>query len=417
MRLNLVAAAYALWLLSTEALFYFSYAGGGEVTALQVSIALGIIPVAMQFLLLGVSPFGLVAPVRMALYFFLIVLASYWGNAHWTSVLWLSSLVVVVGVAILVAGSPDERLIRNIAVFFSIPAALFLLYCSATGEHVWGRLEAHGITPDWWGLMGAGLAMAGLAHRSRVLMVLCISIGIYITYDASARSNMLSILCGLLAVGSLELRALRGSRLVMTVATCAAVVVVWMVFSSTIDTALSKLVDDVMQVNNPTRGLGTGLTGRTTIWNEAFRIWLKWPVFGVGFHQLGMLMPGNIEAHQVYLAILAETGIAGLIWYTCFLGASLYGALHIDDPRTRNVAVGTIVAYAAIGFFDARGFSSGNPTSLYFEMCCFFALRCASIHRVARSKSSGLPEQSKSSLSDEAGRGFVLGSFSRVSRD
>ena len=145
MRLNIVAAAYALWLFATEFFFYFFYTGGDDLTSPKISVALGLVPAAMQLLLLGFNPYGLVAPVRSVLCFLLIVLIGYFGDAQPTSPIWLASLVFVFGIAILVASSPDERLIRSIAVLFTIPAVLFLLYVAATGEHVWGRLRAHDI--------------------------------------------------------------------------------------------------------------------------------------------------------------------------------------------------------------------------------------------------------------------------------
>jgi O-antigen ligase len=398
MRIKVVAVAYALWLLATEFLFYFYYSAGGgdDITVLKIAVLFGVVPAAMQLLLLGINPYGMVTPVRVALCFLLIALVSYLGNAYWTSLMWLASLAFVFAVTILVASSRDERLIRSIAVFYSIPAAFFLLYVSVTGAYVWGRLEAHGITADWWGLMGASLAMAGLSHRSRLLAALCIGVGLYITYVASARSDMLAILVGLLAVGMLELRALRGSRLVMAIAMSLAALVFFMLFSSTITDTVTEAVVSTMKLNDPSRGLGTGLTGRTTVWADVFQIWLRSPWFGVGFHQEMMLTSGA-PAHMIYLAMLASTGIFGFIWYISFLGAALLAAVAIIERQTRNVVVGTIVAYVAIGFFDSHGLGSANPLGLYTEMCCFFALRHASLQRALRGMSGAIRLQPDSS--------------------
>jgi O-antigen ligase len=381
MRLKLVAVTYALWFVATEFLFY---AVGEEQSTLAIGVLLGLIPAAMQLLILGFNSYGAAGPLRMVLCFLLIVLLSYLGNAYWTSLIWLAALVFVFLIAILVASSPDERLIRNIAIYYSIPTALLLLYVSATGKHDWGRLEANGIQPNWFGLISVGLAMAGLAHQSRLLRALCIGVGLYVAYDASSRESLLSILCGLLAVGALELRALPGRRLVLALVMSAALLVLAIVLRRTLAGDITTTVVSVMHLNDPYRGLGTGFTGRTTIWREAIQVWLKSPWFGVGFHQHYLFMPYQSEAHEVYLAMLADTGIFGLIWYVSFLVASLYAAARISEPRLRNAAIGMISAYAVAGFFDARGLGSGNPTSLYFEMCCVFALRHASIQRALR---------------------------------
>jgi len=389
MRRNLVAGSYGLWLFATEVLFYFYYTGSdsSDQVTLEISVLLGLIPAAVQLLLLGFNPLGAVASVRWALTFLLIVLASFlasvfWsGNEYTAGLVWVASLVFIFFISILVAGSPDERLIRSIAVFYSVPAALFLLYVTATGEYVWGRLQAHGITADWWGFMGAGLAMAALAHRSRWLTALCIGAGFCVAYAASARSGMVAILAGLLAVGFLELRLLRGSRLVTVLAISLAGLVLLTLFSSTVTDAVTKAIVQTMLLNDPGRGLDSGLTGRTEIWGQAIQIWLSSPVLGVGFHQSSTLISGNYSAHNVYLAAL-DTGILGLAWYLAFLCASLLASLSINERHTRNAAVGTIVGYIVMGFFDARGLNSGNPFSLYFEMCAFFALRHASLQRL-----------------------------------
>jgi O-antigen ligase len=386
MRRNLVAGVYAFWLLATEILFYlFSAESGDDPTVLKVAVLLGVLPAAVQILLLGFKRYGLIAPVRLVLVFLLIVAVGYLGNAYQNSLTWFASLVFIFIVSILVAGSPDERLIRSIGVFYSIPAVVFLLYVAFTGEHLWGRLRANGVESDWWGLVGAGLAMSGFAHRSRLLATLCVGVGFYIAYDANARSDMLSIIAGLSAVGLLGIPRLRGSRLVAAFAVLLVLLVLSTLFLSPIIDTVTNVVLETMRLDDPGRGIGTGVTGRTTAWADTFQIWLQSPLFGVGFHQHTMLTPYEAPAHMIYLAMLADTGIFGLIWYTVFLGVSLLAALDISDPRSRNVVVGTIVAYVGIGFFDTHGLGSANPVSLYFEMCCFFALRQSSIQRVAGS--------------------------------
>lgn len=394
MRLKLVALGYALWLFATEVLFYLFSKGGGngdDPTVLKVAVLLGIVPSCMQIALLGINPYGLVRPVRMAMCFLLIVAIGYLGNAQPASLTWFASLIFVFSVAILVASCPDERLLRTIGVFYSVPAMAFLLYVAATGEHSWGRLRANGVESDWWGLVGAGLAMTGFAHRSRWLAGMCVGVGFYIAYDANARSDMLAIVAGLLAVSLPSVLELRGSRLVTALGTLVAVLIVLLLFSSPIVDTVTSAVSNTLRIDDPTRGVDTGLTGRTTYWAEAGDIWLKHPLFGVGFHQHTMYTSYETPAHMIYLAMLADTGIFGFMWYVSLLGWSLVGALSIGDTRSRNVALGTIISYVGIGFFDTHGLGSANPVSLYFEMCCFYALTHASLRRVAGSAPQAIP--------------------------
>lgn len=384
MRLSVVAGVYALWLVATEILFY-SLVNSGRIdeTSLAIGVLLGLVPAATQLLLLGVNPFGLNTPVRMALVFVLIVLLSYFGQASWNSFIYLLLVLFVFGVTLLVAGSPDPRLLRSIAVLYSLPAAGFLIYVSITGERFLGRLVAHDIQPNWWGLMGLALAMAGFAHRSRLLMAACLAVGLFIAYDASSRSSMLAIGVATVAIGLVQLRAFRGQHIVAGLAVVVSGLVLWMMYSTAISNTISGVLVDAFRIDDPFRGTGSGFTGRENVWAEVIRIWLTSPLFGVGYHQHQIFTTDHAEAHQAYLAALADTGVLGFFWYLAFLLSSLYAALRLEDMRTRNFAVASIISYAVIGLFEAHGISGGNPSSLFFQMCCFFALAQASLRRAA----------------------------------
>jgi len=124
MRLYTTAAAYALWLLAIEVIFYLAH--GDNLGALEFAVGLGVVPAGLQILLLGLNPLGLAAPVQAALWFVLIVLVGYLTNVESNSIIYLIELLLVFGIAILVAGSPDRRLIRTIGVLYAVPAALLL---------------------------------------------------------------------------------------------------------------------------------------------------------------------------------------------------------------------------------------------------------------------------------------------------
>jgi O-antigen ligase len=62
------------------------------------------------------------------------------------------------------------------------------------------------------------------------------------------------------------------------------------------------------------RGVGSGFTGRTDAWQEAYQFFEDNPFFGVGFRVHGQYMSGVIKsAHNGYLSMLADAGLAGLI--------------------------------------------------------------------------------------------------------
>lgn len=387
MKLLIVAAAYALWLLAIEVIFFLIE--GNDITALEGAVILGIFPAGLQFFLLGINPYGLAAPVKVALCFVLVVLLSYLGHADSNSFTPLIELIFNFTIAIMVAGSPDTRLLRKIAVLYSVPAAVFLIYADMTGERVWGRLFAGTIQANWWGLMAVVLAVTGFAHKSRLVTAFCIATALYVAYDASSRSSMVAIVGATLALGLARLPNLRVRHLVVAAVGLIGVITVWVLFNPVIEHTLPAALNEVMKFDDPNRGVSTGFTGRSDLWAAAIDAWLRSPLVGVGFHQHQWYTPGYIGAHEAYLAVLADTGILGLLWYLFFIVASLWGSLGIRDGATRSVVLVTIVAYALVGLFEARAINGGNPFSIFFQMCCFFSLAQASLRRAVKSLPHG----------------------------
>jgi O-antigen ligase len=120
------------------------------------------------------------------------------------------------------------------------------------------------------------------------------------------------------------------------------------------------------------------------MWAAAADIWLRSPIFGIGFRQHERFMPDHGPAHNSYLAMLADTGIVGLTVYLVLLIGSLVAALRMEDQRTRRFVVGIIVAYIVSGFFDRRTIDPANPYSVFFVMCCSLALVERSLRKVAQ---------------------------------
>lgn len=74
------------------------------------------------------------------------------------------------------------------------------------------------------------------------------------------------------------------------------------------------------------------LNSRTSIWTGSFNEWEKAPIIGSGLGGLGVVLSKehvNYKwAHNVYIHLLAETGLIGLILYLLILGSLLYYLLH-----------------------------------------------------------------------------------------
>ena len=74
------------------------------------------------------------------------------------------------------------------------------------------------------------------------------------------------------------------------------------------------LINDVMLLNDPHRGIGSGFTGRFEFWKHAIDSFWDNPVIGVGFRSTTHGGGGDYGAvHSGYLKLLIETGLVGTI--------------------------------------------------------------------------------------------------------
>lgn len=127
-------------------------------------------------------------------------------------------------------------------------------------------------------------------------------------------------------------------------------------------------LSDVFQVNNQYRGVSSGFSGRTDIWQTYFQLWMSHPLLGIGPGR--NLIFGGIEyyAHNQVLEILAETGVIGFV---CFYLLMIWGAASAFRTPLQEFTLYTVASYLVYGIFEGRGFNVGNPLSaLYFFSIC-----------------------------------------------
>jgi len=398
MRLYSVAAAYAVWILGIFVVFYLVHAKNEN--ALELAVICGAIPAVCQIFLLGVDWRGLVAPMKIWLALLLVILLSYVvtamdprtapsGNegltipAAWTPIVYTLNTVLIMGIGTLVAGCPDRRLLRSVASLYCVLGTPFLVYIDLTGEMLWGRLVAGDLQSNNWGLMGLTVCVAAFARKLGPLAVAGFMAGAATILQASSREHLLALAIVLLVLAALQLQAMNRSGLVVVLAgSCVTLIMAALLLDPYILDAIHYVNQDVLLLNSPNRGVDSGFTGRTAIWAETFDLWLKWPLLGVGFRQHEQFLAG-LPAHNAYLAMLADTGVLGLIVYLVLLISSLIASWGIKDQRTRRFVVTAIVGYIIIGFFDRRTINAGNPYGVFFLMCCSVALVDQSLRKAA----------------------------------
>jgi len=71
--------------------------------------------------------------------------------------------------------------------------------------------------------------------------------------------------------------------------------------------------EDVMKLNDPARGLGTGLTGRVESWRHGLEQFWERPLLGHGFRAQISGEGEGLAAHGGYVTLLIEAGIFGTL--------------------------------------------------------------------------------------------------------
>jgi O-antigen ligase len=397
-RFRIVTIAYAVWLFGVWGAFYLGH--GKDVNLLQVAVMGGAIPALCQIFLLGVDGRGLMAPTKIWLAYILVILLSYVVNvmnpltapsgndgsiipAAWTPIVYTLNAAFIMGVSTLVAGCPDRRLLRSVAAFYCVVATPFLVYVDLTGKFLWGRLYANNLQPNNWGLMGLTVCVAALARKRGPVAIVSFAVGLETILLASSREHLLALAIVLLVWAALSFPTMKGSRLLLVMGgSCAALIAAALLLDPYILQAIKYVESDILLFNSPDRGLGSGFTGRAGVWKETVDLWLRSPLLGFGYRQHERFLSGT-PAHNSFLAVLADTGVLGLIVYLVLMIGSLIASWKIEEPRTRRFVVGIIVSYIIVGFFDRRTIDAGNPFSLFYLMCCSVALTDHSLRKVS----------------------------------
>lgn len=120
---------------------------------------------------------------------------------------------------------------------------------------------------------------------------------------------------------------------------------------------------------------------RVAIWGGAFTVFARAPVLGIGFGNLRALMGGLLnlpdgwtgDAHNLYLELLAETGIIGFLAFALLAGVAMRGALKryrcLQDEFGRIMGFAIFAALAGVlshGAVDYLFHTTPQVAALFF---------------------------------------------------
>jgi O-antigen ligase len=125
---------------------------------------------------------------------------------------------------------------------------------------------------------------------------------------------------------------------------------------------------------------------RGWIWRDSIRVFEEHPLLGVGMGAFETAFPmyshsdGSLlvsQAHNDYLQVLTDCGIAGgimAIWFVGAIGSAVYRGLRSRDPFTRALALGSGAAVFGMLVHSIFDFNLQLPsTALLFLLICAIA--------------------------------------------
>ncbi len=268
-----------------------------------------------------------------------------------------------------------------------------------------GRLGYGGFHPNTLGFVFATFVPAqiwvGTSSRYRLIRIasfVSASISVSVIVLASSRGSLLGLAtaaCTVVVIMVAEAvahrRPLRASRILIAV--CLIAVCGLYILSLAGGRAF---VDSVLDLDNPYRGFGSGLTGRTDAWAMAVPELQSWWFSGAGYRTSADLVGAPID--NGYLTVWLEQGVVPTtVIVTAYITVLLAAVRQFwRNPTTSHgIAVSAFMIVMLVNNIFARYlFGIGNPGSLFALL--FFVAGGRWLERDSRTDVCGSPGRSRS---------------------
>jgi O-antigen ligase len=243
-------------------------------------------------------------------------------------------------------------------------------------ERIVGRLTFGLAQPNTLAIVSFGALACCLAISNVILRCALVAINLIVIIETQGRGSLLAAaitLATYLALtrsyGSKRTRLWVFVQVAGVVCALAALVIYWREIVDTVSALL--FLDDRY------RGVGSGFTGRTDAWQEAYQLFSDNPIFGIGFRVHGNYMSGPIKsAHNGYLSMLADAGIAGLATALLLLAVCSWRVLKMarSGDRTAIVGLSFVLGYLFVAIFERLLINFGSATSTLMWVFLFMPI-------------------------------------------
>ncbi|HEV2548576.1 MAG TPA: O-antigen ligase family protein [Stellaceae bacterium] len=321
--------------------FMADYEVGQELCFLGLSV-----PVLLQVMFRLVSPSIAARTFRTALPYLIALSVSFVGNVGDASSDPVRDTVILLNTAYglflasILASWRDGELwadIMRCTAIIALPAFLYVAIAHRSDES-WGRWMPYDLQPNWWGMMALGLAWSSLAWKNQFVRSIGLAMAIYYLYRTQSRGSLLGLVPAFILCSGYLIPLTRRKLLAWVVAGIVAALALG------VDALLGPgdvtggfadfVANDLLKLEDPNRGWGTGLTGRTEAFQEAWDAFRASPLIGNGYSEFGFV-------HNGYLITAAESGAFALfgLLYLFWRGLRGYG------KAGHWVGIGFILSY------------------------------------------------------------------------
>jgi O-antigen ligase len=261
-------------------------------------------------------------------------------------------------------GGRFDQLLARYAVLSSVMISGVWLMTHVPGERFGGFLH-----PNYWGLLCFGCVGAALCIRNPLLKLAVITVSLAEISSAEARAALVASVVTLLSWYALQGR--RGFRAAMLGFGALIVAAVVSISVLAPDSRIASGLSNTLKLDDPYRGLSTGMSGRSELFRLGIDVFEAHPLFGVGPRmESGYILDsaGIGYAHSGYLMALVEFGAVGfaiLIAIMCSRMRLLWLSADGRDRSCQNY-LAFALGYASFAIVEPKFFSFGNPVSIIF---------------------------------------------------
>lgn len=205
--------------------------------------------------------------------------------------------------------------------------------------------------------------------RNIILLLIC---AVALLFSGKRGPIIFTIIAGLICYSLYLGKNFSINKIVKIISLIVGAVTVFIILSNFIP-QLSRF----LQRFEEAEATGSVMMGRDIYYEYAIRMFLSKPLLGHGWYSFGAVFEQN--AHNVYLQLLAETGIAGVVIFVAAFIYFIYVAIH-EYRRAQSCkntfAMGQLLkSVFVIVFFVLYGFT-GNPLYDSLMLCPFFMAIC-----------------------------------------